>query len=174
MNKNWERSLREVLKHEGGYISHPDDPGGATLAGVTLNTYRSYKNNPHLTAEDLKRMTDDEIRDIYKTRYWDRVRGDDLPSGVDFLVFDFGVNAGNGRAAKMLQTLVNVPADGGIGPQTLRATHEVYSNDAEKLIVDYTDARAEYYQSLPHFPTFGRGWLRRTKESEEIALSMLG
>ena len=174
MNKNWERSLKEVLKHEGGFVDHPQDPGGATNMGITLNTYRQYKSNPHLTAQDLREISMTEVSDIYKTMFWDRVRGDDLPSGLDFLVFDFGVNAGNGRAAKMLQNLVNVPADGGIGPQTLRATHEVYAQDAEKLIVDYTDARAEYYQALPHFPTFGRGWLRRTKESEEIALTMLG
>lgn len=174
MNKNWERSLKEVLKHEGGFVDHPQDPGGATNFGITLGTYRSYRNNQHLTANDLKNITQQEVKDIYRTRYWDKIRGDDLPSGVDFLVFDFGVNAGNGRAAKMLQSLVNVPADGGIGPQTLRATHEVYANDAEKLIVDYTDSRAAYYQSLSHFPTFGRGWLRRTKESEDIALSMLG
>ena len=174
MKNNWERSIREVLKHEGGWVSHPADPGGSTLRGVTLNTYRQYRGNPHLTDEDLKRMTDEELYDIYKTRYWDKVRGDDLPSGVDFLVFDFGVNAGVGRSAKMLQNLVNVPADGGIGPQTLRATQAVYDENPEQLIVAYTDARAEYYQSLPHFPTFGRGWLRRTKESEDIALSMLG
>ena len=173
MRQNWERSIKEVLRHEGGYVDHPADPGGATNLGITLNTYRSYRNNPHLTADDLRNISMDEVYDIYKTRYWDKVRGDDLPSGVDFLVFDFGVNAGNGRAAKMLQNLVGVPADGGIGPQTLRATHDAYDQNAEKLIVDYTDARAEYYQSLPHFPTFGRGWLRRTKESEDIALSML-
>jgi lysozyme family protein len=174
MRQNWERSIKEVLRHEGGYVDHPADPGGATHFGVTLNTYRQYKGNPHLTADDLRNIPIGEVYDIYKTRYWDKVRGDQLPSGIDFLVFDFGVNAGVGRAAKMLQNLVGVPADGGIGPQTLRATSEVYEENPEQLIVAYTDARAEYYQSLPHFPTFGRGWLRRTKESEDIALSMLG
>ena len=174
MRQNWERSIKEVLRHEGGYVDHPADPGGATNLGITLNTYRSYRNNPHLTADDLRNIPIGEVYDIYKTRYWDKVRGDQLPSGIDFLVFDFGVNAGVGRSAKMLQNLVGVPADGGIGPQTLRATSEVYEENPEQLIVAYTDARAEYYQSLPHFPTFGRGWLRRTKESEDIALSMLG
>lgn len=174
MRQNWERSIREVLKHEGGFVDHPQDPGGATNMGITLNTYRSYRNNSHLTAADLRNISQDEVYDIYKTRYWDKIRGDDLPSGVDFLVFDFGVNAGNGRAVKMLQKLVGVPADGGSGPQTLKATHFVYEEGAEKLIVDYTDERAKYYQSLPHFSTFGRGWLRRTKESEDIALSMIG
>ena len=173
MRQNWERSIKEVLRHEGGYVDHPADPGGATNLGITLNTYRSYRNNPHLTADDLRHIPIGEVYDIYKTRYWDKVRGDQLPSGIDFLVFDFGVNAGVGRAAKMLQNLVGVPADGGIGPQTLRATSEVYEENPEQLIVAYTDARAEYYQSLPHFPTFGRGWLRRTKESEDIALSMI-
>ncbi len=177
MQYNWERSIKEVLRHEGGFQADERDPGnangGATNLGITLNTYRSYRNNPHLTADDLRHIPIGEVYDIYKTRYWDKVRGDQLPSGIDFLVFDFGVNAGVGRAAKMLQNLVGVPADGGIGPQTLRATSEVYEENPEQLIVAYTDARAEYYQSLPHFPTFGRGWLRRTKESEDIALSMI-
>ena len=83
MKQNWERSIKEVLKHEGGYVDHPQDPGGATNLGITLNTYRSYRRNQHLTANDLKNITMDEVYDIYKTMYWDKVRGDDLPSGGD-------------------------------------------------------------------------------------------
>lgn len=173
MRENWELSIREVLKHEGGFVDHPEDPGGATNYGITLKTYRNYNKNWYLTAEDLKNIPMFEVHDIYRTMYWNKVQGDDLPSGIDFLVFDFGVNAGTGRAAKMLQELVGAVSDGIIGRRTLRATQDVYLQDPARLVKGYSDRRAEYYQSLPHFPTFGRGWLRRTKESEDVALSLL-
>jgi lysozyme family protein len=171
MRRNLQRSIKEVLRHEGGFVNHPADPGGATNYGVTLRTYQKYKRNFHLTAEDLRRITQEEVYDIYKTGYWDTVRADDLPDGVDFLVFDMAINAGPGRASKLLQEVIGVNVDGRIGPMTLRAANQA---SPDITIRAYTNARAEYYQSLPHFPTFGRGWLRRTHESEQIALSMLG
>jgi len=171
MRHNLERSIEEVLRHEGGWSDHPADPGGATNMGVTLRTYRKYKRNPHLTPEDLKNLTLEEVHDIYKIGYWDPIKADELPSGVDFVVFDMAINAGPGRAVKLLQEVVGTRADGVVGPITLRAVDE-YS--PERVVTDYTNAREDYYRLLPHFSTFGRGWLRRTRESETIALTMLG
>ena len=175
MRHNLERSIEEVLRHEGLFTDDPRDPGnahgGATNYGVTLKTYRKYKRNPHLTVEDLKNITMKEVHDIYKVGYWDPVRADELPGGVDFLVFDMAINAGPGRAAKLLQEVINVRADGAIGPITLRTVNQ---DSPERVVTAYTEAREDYYRSLPHFPTFGRGWLRRTRESETIALTMLG
>lgn len=171
MRRNLERSVEAVLRHEGGFVNHPEDPGGATNYGVTLRTYQKYRKNPHLTPEDLKNITPEEVYDIYKIGYWDVVKADELPAGVDFVVFDMAINAGPGRAAKLLQEVLNVDVDGKIGPQTLRAANQA---SPEITITAYTNARAEYYQSLPHFPTFGRGWMRRTHESEQIAIYMLG
>lgn len=169
MKQNFQRSVEEVLKHEGGFSDHPADPGGATNYGITLKTYQQYRRNPHLTAEDLKNITPEEVYDIYKLGYWDKVRAYDLPSGVDFLVFDMAVNAGPARAVKILQTVLGVDVDGIIGNKTIKAAEE---DSPEDIIRDYTSARAEYYESLPHFPTFGKGWLRRTYESEKIAFYM--
>lgn len=171
MLHNLQRSIEEVLKHEGGFVDHPADPGGATIYGVTLKTYQKYKRNPHLTVEDLKNITMDEVHDIYKIGYWDPVKGDDLPGGVDFVVFDMAINAGPGRAAKLLQDVLGVVVDGIIGRNTIKAANQDYP---ERVVTAYTKAREDYYRSLPHFPTFGRGWLRRTRESEIIALTMLG
>lgn len=171
MRYNLQRSIEEVLRHEGGFVDHPADPGGATIYGVTLRTYRNYRRNPHLTVEDLKNITMEEVHDIYRTGYWDPIKGDELPSGVDFVVFDMAINAGPGRAAKLLQTVLGVDIDGAIGTMTLRAANR---HSPEETIRAYTNVRSDYYQSLPHFPTFGRGWMRRTHESEQIALSMLG
>lgn len=171
MRHNLERSIQEVLKHEGLFSDHPADPGGATNYGVTLKTYRRYKRNPHLTAEDLKNITMDEVHDIYKIGYWDPIKADELPSGVDFVVFDMAINAGPGRAAKLLQEVLGVVVDGIIGKNTIKAANQGYP---EKVVRDYTQVREGYYRLLPHFSTFGKGWLRRTHESETIALTMLG
>lgn len=171
MRRNLIRSIEEVLKHEGGFVDHPADPGGATNYGVTLRTYQRYKRNPHLTAQDLKNITIEEVHAIYKIGYWDAVKADELPDGVDFLVFDMAINAGPRRGVRLLQDVVGARADGILGPITLR---RVQQDSPERIITAYTEARESYYRSLPHFSTFGRGWLRRTRESESIALSMLG
>ena len=119
MESNFQRSLTAVLKHEGGWSDHAADPGGATMKGVTIGTYRRYK--PGATKEDLRNITDAELQRIYRDGYWDKVRGDDLPSGVDYCVMDFAVNSGPARAAIYLQEIVGVAPDGKIGPLTLQA-----------------------------------------------------
>lgn len=170
MKQNFDAALQYALKHEGGFVDHPKDPGGATMRGVTLETYRNYRRNQHLTAEDLKKITGTEIREIYHRRYWNAVRGDDLPSGIDYCVFDCAVNSGPGRAAKILQEVVGVKPDGSIGPITLAAVKAV---DPVALISKYADKRLQFWQSLPTFDTFGKGWTRRGNEVKEAALKMV-
>ena len=104
MKENYQSALNHVLQSEGGWSDNPADPGGATMKGITLATYRSVKGNPHITKEELRNISDQEVADIYKQNYWDKVKGDDLPSGVDYAVFDASVNMGVGRASKLIQT----------------------------------------------------------------------
>ena len=113
--ENWIKSLEAILHHEGGYVNHPKDPGGETNLGVTKRVYEDFGGT-----KDMKDLTREDVEPIYKKNYWDRVKGDQLPAGLDLCVFDFGVNAGTGRAAKYLQTLIGTVADGGIGPNTLK------------------------------------------------------
>ena len=112
---------------------------------------------------------------IYRENYWDRVKGDDLPNGIDFCVFDWAVNSGTGRAAKKLQAMIGTTVDGGIGPNTLRAL-KMYCNTEgiEAAISDYTKMRQEFYEGLSTFDTFGRGWTRRNEETEIEAYKMAG
>ena len=175
MQSNFNAALQHVLEDEGGFSNHPKDPGGATMKGVTLETYRLYKKNQHLTAEDLKKITNEELRDIYYRRYWNAVKGDDLPSGLDYCVFDCAVNSGPGRAAKFLQEVVGVKPDGGIGPLTLAAVkaHCVTPEDTKALISTYADKRLQFWQGLTTFATFGRGWTRRGNEVKDAALAMV-
>ena len=102
------------------------------------------------------------------------MKGDDLPSGLDLCVFDFGVNAGPGRAAKYLQTMIGTTPDGGIGPMTLKAVDEyVNQHGLATAIENYQDARQGYYEKLSTFDTFGRGWTRRVEETTQFAKTLI-
>ncbi|MBK19052.1 MAG: hypothetical protein CMM52_09500 [Rhodospirillaceae bacterium] len=118
MKKNFENSLKHVLIHEGGWADHPRDPGGATMKGVTLATFRRHFGEAK-SKRALRNISDDQLRQIYRSGYWDRCRCDQLPSGVDYAVFDAAVNSGPGRSAKWLQAVIGAKQDGGIGPKTL-------------------------------------------------------
>ena len=153
----WPRSLAAVLKHEGGWADHPRDPGGATMKGITLSTFREARGAERTKAE-LRAISDADVEDIYRQRYWLAVRGDDLPAGVDHAVFDAAVNSGPGRAARWLQQALCVWPDGAIGPKTLAA---VAGRDPVELVDRICDLRLGYLKALPTFDVFGMGWTRR-------------
>jgi len=118
-------------------------------------------------------LDEDDVRPIYQKNYWDRIKGDKLPSGLDLCVFDFGVNAGTGRAAKYLQKMIGTTADGGIGPNTLKAVKAyVKENGLVETIKKYQANRQDYYESLSTFETFGRGWTVRNNDTTEMAIYM--
>jgi lysozyme family protein len=165
---NFEKSLKMILHHEGGYVNHKDDPGGATNLGVTQAVYEGWVDHP-VTEDDMRALTVADVTPIYKRNYWDRARCDDLESGLDFAVFDLCVNGGVGRGAKMLQKVVGVTQDGGIGPQTLGAVGRM---DPVDIIEQYAAEREAFYRRLKTFDTFGRGWLRRNEETRIAALKM--
>jgi len=170
MEANFFKSLEMVLHHEGGFVDHKDDPGGATNKGITHKTYADFLGRPLEDVNELKNIPEDHIQLIYKKGYWDKIKGDELPSGLDFCVFDWAVNSGPGRAAKALQKAVMVSQDGVIGPMTLEAVKEY---DPAELIESITGYREEFYRNLSTFETFGKGWLRRTKETRDFALDMV-
>lgn len=172
MNKNWNESFLKMLKHEGGFVNHPRDPGGMTNLGVTKRVWEAYTGKSASEA-DMRALTPEKVKPLYKNNYWDAVLADQLPSGVDFSVFDFCVNSGPGRAARTLQTVVGAKPDGGIGPKTLAAV-EKYVEDmgAAVLIEEYNDARLSFLKSLSTWDTFGKGWSRRVDETREFSLSL--
>jgi lysozyme family protein len=122
----------------------------------------------------MKDLTVEDVAPIYRKNYWDRMKCDDLPRGLDLCVFDFGVNAGTGRSAKYLQRMIGTTVDGGIGPNTLRAVaNYVDEVGLEGAIKTFQDNRQSYYEKLKTFETFGRGWTRRNTETTELAVSMI-
>lgn len=157
-----------VLAHEGGWSDHPKDPGGATMKGVTLQTFRMHFGD-ELGKEDLKAITDDELMHIYRAGYWDPLRCSELPRGVDYCVFDAGVNSGIHRSARWLQEVVKVRVDGIVGPVTVRATLDL---DPVAVIRDLCDRRLAFLQGLSIFDTFGRGWTRRVADVRQKATQL--
>jgi len=162
MQSSFDRSLAAVLMHEGGYSNHPQDKGGPTNRGITIATFRKWmKRNG--TVADLKAISDADVAKIYRRHYWDKVRGDELPSGVDYAVFDYAVNSGPGRAAKHLQEVVGVPQDGIIGPVTIAASGK------PGTITALCDRRMRFLRSLAIWDTFGKGWSSRVLGVRQLA-----
>ena len=170
MKSNFAKCLPEILKHEGGWADHPADPGGATMKGITIGTYRQWKGRA-VTKAELKSISDEEVAAIYKRNYWDKVRGDDLPAGLDLVAFDAAVNSGPSRGARWLQTALGVAADGKIGPKTIAAAEAA---DAATAINRALDVRLSFLKGLKTWPTFGKGWGRRIDGVRKVALGMAG
>ena len=170
---NFNECLQIILHHEGGYVNHPQDPGGMTNLGVTKKVYEDWVGYA-VSEHTMQNLTEEDVAPIYKKNYWDRLKGDDLPEGLNLCVFDFGVNAGTGRAAKYLQNIIGTVVDGGIGPMTLKALDEHVSLiGLQETIENYQEDRQRYYENLRTFQTFGRGWTRRVNETTQSALKMI-
>jgi lysozyme family protein len=172
MKENFEACLALMLAHEGGFVNHPQDPGGMTNLGVTKRVWEEWVGH-EVDEKQMRALTPELVAPLYKRKYWDAVRADDLVFGVDYCVFDVAVNSGPGRAIKFLQSSVGVTPDGGFGPRTLVAVKEA-DKDPTRVIEMYCARRLEFLQSLKTFETFGKGWSRRVQEVKDKALKMLG
>jgi lysozyme family protein len=170
MQKNFDQSLSNVLKSEGGYVNHPADPGGETMLGVTKRVWEQYIGRPCKPGE-MRTLTPEQVGPLYKQNYWDAVFADELPSGVDYAVFDFAVNSGPGQAKKTLQRALGVTPDGAIGPATLAA---IRSADGITLLRAFSAEKEKFYRGLKTFATFGKGWMNRIAHVETDAKTMIG
>jgi len=171
MNR-FDECLPLILAHEGGYVDHVADPGGATNLGVTLGALSDWLGRPATKAE-VKALTIATVAPIYEARYWRAAHCHELPAGVDYMVFDLAVNSGPGRAKKYLQRAVGVAEDGAIGPKTLAAVNQLAKARGGTTILNrISHYRENFYKTLPTFSTFGKGWLRRLNEVTAKALEM--
>ena len=169
MQENFDKCLEMLMHHEGGFVNHPRDPGGMTNFGVTRMVYEKWVGRK-MSEQDMRDLTPADVAPIYKNEYWKRCKCDDLPSGVDWCVFDWAVNSGVGRSAKALQGIIGATQDGGIGPMTLKLIAE---HEPRELIEKMHDKRQGFYEGLKTFDSFGKGWTRRNKETRESALELL-
>lgn len=156
---NFDQAFDVLLKHEGGFVDHKDDPGGATRYGITEAVAREvgYRG-------DMRDLPIALAARIYRERYWDAVKAEQLPAAVRYVVFDAAVNSGVGQAARWLQRAVGVRDDGVIGPQTLAA---VAQHNPEALVRRFLSQRLRFMSGLANWPAFGRGWARRIADLME-------
>jgi lysozyme family protein len=177
MQSNWKQAFEQMLASEGGFTDDerdngnklPDGRKGSTMLGVTQFNWEQHIGH-QVTHEQMKKLTPTDVEPLYKKKYWDAVRADELPSGIDYMVFDMGVNAGPGRSIKILQAAVGVPADGGLGPISMAA---IQAADPVELIEKFSEGKEAFYRSLDSFKTYGTGWLNRVAQVKVKSTSML-
>ena len=158
---SYDEALRRLLVHEGGYTDHPSDPGGPTNFGITIHDFRKYVK-ANATAGDVRRMALADAKAIYRQKYWNVLRCDELPAGLDYAVFDYGVNSGVARAPKVLHRLLGMGEGTRITDATLAA---VRRHDPAALVTRLCDERLAFLKSLKTWPVFGKGWGRRVSRS---------
>lgn len=145
-------ALQHVLKHEGGYVNHPKDPGGETNFGIIVKVARE---SGYLG--DMRTIPMSVVESIYKRQYWDKMKADQMPESVRYPLFDYAVNSGPGAAARALQRVLGIADDGVIGPMTIAAASK-YTGHLGAALVGY---RLEFMTDLRTWDTFGKGWSRR-------------
>jgi lysozyme family protein len=173
MTEKFLKSLKFVLKWEGGLSDDPDDPGGRTYRGVTQARYNQYRKAKRLPLRDVAQMTEQEMQEIYWTYYWLPVKGDEFGYPVALAVFDTGVNMGTVTAVKLLQRAINdllpqekwIKVDGVLGQQTLTVAKSL---NPVQLALRLCDRREERYRAIvranPKLGKFLKGWLNRLND----------
>ena len=170
MNANFDKCLAKLLAHEGGYVNHPSDPGGITNLGVTARVWEEWVGHS-VDEKQMRALTPALVAPLYRKKYWDACRANELVSGLDYAVFDVAVNSGVGRAIKLLQSSVGATPDGGYGSITAALVKKAEA-DPVRLIELYCAKRLEFLESLKTFIVFGKGWSRRVAEVKADALAM--
>jgi lysozyme family protein len=149
--RNFDRAFALTLRHEGGYVDHPSDPGGATNLGITIGTLSDWLGRPATKAE-VAALTPAQVKPIYRRNYWDAIGADGMEPGFDYACYDFAVNSGPGRA--------------------IRYSKNIQGASPEDRIRNLCTLRLAFLKSLPIWPAFGRGWSKRVAEVQAVALTM--
>ena len=173
MIENFDKAIEHTLKEEGGYVNNPADPGGMTNLGVTKRVWEEWTGH-EVDEKQMRNLAKADVVPLYQRKYWNACRCSELPTGIDLCVFDTAVNSGPGRAVKLLQQCLGVPADGAIGPKTIAAVNQFKSSSIIHLIEDYCSARQAFLISLPTFAKFGKGWTARVNRLKETAVKISG
>lgn len=169
--ENYQASLKKVLVHEGGYVNHPADPGGETNFGITFRVYDAYRMRKNLPRQSVRNISQAEVEEIYRIQYWDKIRGNELPRGVDYVVFDGAVNSGPAQSIKWLQAALGCKVDGNLGEATMFAIEQTH--DYKRLIREICARRMAFLRNLRTWGTFGKGWSNRVSGVQAVGQSMV-
>lgn len=171
-SKTPDQMVDDILEREGGFVNIPEDRGGPTNFGVTQRTLAAWRGH-EVSVEDVRNMTVDEARNIYRTRYYTRPKIDHLPELIQPKMFDMSINHGPGTAIKLLQEVLNdsgqaCSVDGGIGDETIGCAQAAADVMGNALINRLVDRRIAFYEAIvagdPSQAVFLRGWRRRANE----------
>ena len=166
---NFDTCLAETLKWEGGWSNHKDDPGGPTMRGVIQRVYDAWRKRNGLPKRTVRQIEEHELQAIYRENYWQLVRGDELPAGVDLCVFDYGVNSGPSRSISHLQEVLGVKVDGNMGPVTIDA---VNAADPVEIVNKLCARRRKFLRQIKTYYVFGKGWERRVDGVQQVSCAM--
>ena len=162
-SSNFDAAFDRLIGHEGGYVNHPDDPGGETKYGITKRTARASGYMGSMLA-----LTREDARGIYRSEFWGRAKADSYDFAIAFQLFDAAVNHSIGNAVRFLQRAVGVADDGIVGPVTIKAVRDMSVSD---VLARFNAERLDFYTKLSTWPTFGRGWARRVDGNLRYAAS---
>jgi len=172
MINNWETCFNAVLESEGGtrLTVVPGDRGGQTYAGIARKPNPQWEGWKDIDQGLTPKLS--VVKSFYKSEFWDKIKGDELPNGLDYLIYDFAVNAGVKRSVKTLQSCLGLTEDGVIGNKTLTA-----ANNEANVMEKFNSKKGEFYLNIvandPTQSKFIKGWLNRVEHSKSAALSML-
>jgi lysozyme family protein len=163
---DFEKALTVILAHEGGYVNHPNDKGGATKQGVTQRVYDTYRMVSGKPTRSVRDIDGGEVAEIYRRQYWNAAGCGVMPYNLALCMFDAAVNHGSVRAVKFLQDAIQVTTDGNIGPQTLSRLSEVLEATGERVLVDrILSVRSDFFNAIverdPSQRVFLKGWKNR-------------
>lgn len=149
----FDTAFDRLIGHEGGYVNDPKDPGGETNWGISKRSY------PKL---NIKKLTREGAREIYRRDFWQRIRADALPDGVAYQLFDFAVNSGIETAVRYLQRALGVADDGHWGPVSQQAANNTSETD---MIMALNAERLDFMTRLKNWSNDGKGWTRRIAQN---------
>jgi lysozyme family protein len=173
MKHNFDKAFKLVVGHEGGLSLDPRDRGNWTTGVINKGTLRGTKYGVSAMTYpnvDIQNLTIEQAKEIYYRDFWGKIKGDLLPSGLDYLLFDIAINHGTRDAGVFIQRAVGATPDGAIGPQTLG---RINARSTREMIISVNVERAFDYGNIGTFITYGRGWSRRNIESTLTALEMI-
>lgn len=172
---SFDEALKFVLKQEGGYSNHPADKGGATNKGIIQSVYNRYRRDKNLSVRPVKNIEDKEVKEIYETQYWDKIRAQYIKAPLGLVLFDTAVNFGVGGCIRRLQKALNVPVT---GSWTQNISDVIHTCDAGKVALSICKMRMEWRNYISQHDTsqkvFLRGWLNRDNELASEVKKMIG
>jgi lysozyme family protein len=173
-DKDYDIEIRNVLVDEGGNDDDPNDPGGRTSRGIIQREYDVYRKNQGLSRRDVWLADQSEILDIYRTKYWEPLRCQDIVAGLDYPIFDYGINSGIGRSPRVAQTLLGLPVTGRIDLATVTAINKA---NPSWFINAMCDERLHYMQNARGgtlWVHYRKGWTHRVEHVRSVSLQLAG